>query len=119
MKRIVVILVGFLLCSPLSVVHAQNTTWLKSLVTGGNTILTTAVPVLVTVALAVYILSAVVLIARAQNDEARKTGRKRMLWGIVGIFVMVSVWGFVAILQDMFDVGSTSVPSRPSTGTTE
>ena len=110
------VLAAILFCTPLSVVWAQNTTWLKSVVTGGNTILTQAVPALVTVALMVYVMSAVVLVARAQNDEARKTGRKRMLWGIIGIFVMVSVWGFVAILQDVFGIGSSTVPSRPSTG---
>ena len=32
------------------------------------------------------------------NEEARETGRQSMLWGIVGMFVMVSVFGIMRFL---------------------
>ena len=36
-------------------------------------------------------------------DEAKKADAKKyMVWGIVAIFVMVSIWGLVAILQSTF-----------------
>lgn len=41
------------------------------------------------------------------SDTARVEGRKLMLWGIIGIFVMTSMWGLVAILANF--VGHTSV----------
>ena len=34
-----------------------------------------------------------------QKPEAREQSRKFMIWGIVSLFVMVSVWGLVKILQ--------------------
>jgi hypothetical protein len=34
-----------------------------------------------------------------QKPESREQSRKFMMWGIVSLFVMVSVWGLVKILQ--------------------
>ena len=39
---------------------------------------------------------------RAGGDEKTQAGKEFMFWGIVGLFVMVSVWGIVAILQNTF-----------------
>jgi len=38
---------------------------------------------------------------RSEGDD-KQGGRELMFWGIVGIFVMISVWGLVAILQNTF-----------------
>lgn len=40
------------------------------------------------------------------DTEAEKTiAKSQMVWGIIGIFVMVSIWGLVAILQMTFRTG--------------
>ncbi len=36
------------------------------------------------------------------EGEDRENGKMFMFWGIIGIFVMVSIWGLVAILQNTF-----------------
>jgi len=36
------------------------------------------------------------------NEEDKTQAKRQMIWGIFGIFVMVSIWGFVAILQSTF-----------------
>jgi len=36
------------------------------------------------------------------EGEDRTRGKEFMLWGIIGLFVMVSIWGLVAILQNTF-----------------
>ncbi|MEN9604732.1 MAG: hypothetical protein RJB39_417 [Candidatus Parcubacteria bacterium] len=38
----------------------------------------------------------------ASNEAERTKARKFMLWGIVALFVMVSVWGLVKVLQSSF-----------------
>lgn len=38
----------------------------------------------------------------ASNEEGRNKARKFMLWGIVALFVMVSVWGLVNVLRSSF-----------------
>ena len=46
-----------------------------------------------------------------QKPEAREQARKFMFWGIVSLFVMVSVWGLVRILQfTLFGSGNLIVP---------
>ncbi len=41
-----------------------------------------------------------------QKPESREQSRKFMFWGIVSLFVMVSVWGLVNLLQATFFNGS-------------
>lgn len=39
----------------------------------------------------------------SQGDTGKlKQGRDVILWGIIGMFIMASAWGFVAILQNFF-----------------
>ena len=33
----------------------------------------------------------------ADNKEAREVGQKHMLWGIIGMFIMVGAWGIITI----------------------
>jgi len=37
------------------------------------------------------------------NEDAHE-GLKIMFWGIIAIFVMVSIWGLIALLQRSFNV---------------
>ncbi len=36
------------------------------------------------------------------KEESRKNGRYFMMWGIISLFVMISVWGLVNILKESF-----------------
>ena len=46
-----------------------------------------------------------------QKPEAREQARKFMMWGIISLFVMVSVWGLVKILQlSFFGNGNLILP---------
>lgn len=65
-----------------------------------NGILRPLVPLLVTLAIVVFIYG--VLTTVLADGEKREDGKKYMMWGIVGIFVMVSLWGLVAILTNTF-----------------
>lgn len=46
-----------------------------------------------------------------QKPESREQSRKFMMWGILSLFVMVSVWGLVKILQyTLFGNGNLILP---------
>lgn len=36
------------------------------------------------------------------NEAAMKQGRKVMIWGIVGLFIMSAAWGIVSLLCQFF-----------------
>ena len=64
-------------------------------------ILNRAVPLIIALAVVFFIFN-VFLYAVAGDEEKKKTAKTQMVWGIIGIFVMVSIWGLVAILQSTF-----------------
>ena len=66
----------------------------------------TLVPILLGIALVVFVWGLVVFIAQSGNDQAREVGKQRMIWGLVALFIIVSVWGIVLLLQELFGVDS-------------
>lgn len=49
----------------------------------------------------VYFIWGIVQYVGAGGDEARlKTGKKHMIWGIIGMSIMASAWGIVNIIAD-------------------
>ena len=56
------------------------------------------IPVLVIIAIVVFIYGVVKYIRNADNAEQRKEGSLFMLYGIIALFVMVSIWALVGIL---------------------
>lgn len=74
-----------------------------------------AIPLLVAIALLVFFWGLVQFIAGAGNEDKRAEGKQHMIWGIVGLFVMVSVWGLVGFLGSVIGINnspqSVSVPT--------
>ncbi|HEX7651467.1 MAG TPA: hypothetical protein VF439_02005 [Candidatus Paceibacterota bacterium] len=71
------------------------------------------VPVLFAVAFIVFIYGAFQVFILGANDEETKTnGRNLMLYGLIGFFVMVSIWGLVNILVGTFSTNN-SLPNTP------
>ena len=51
----------------------------------------------------------------AQGSETMKTEAKKvMLWGLVALFVMISVWGIVRFMQSALGLTDFSAPPIPS-----
>jgi hypothetical protein len=75
-------------------------------------ILNMAVPILIALAVVVF-LWGVLKYVIAKEETQKKEGKNIMIWGIVGIFVMVSVWGLVAMLQNTFGIRGQA-PQAPS-----
>jgi hypothetical protein len=48
------------------------------------------------------------------NEEKRDAGKQLMVWGFIGFFIMVSVWGIVNVLVGTFGLGSDSRPALPT-----
>ncbi len=61
--------------------------------------------------LAMFFWGIVDYIRGSGNEEVRKTGREHMMWGIIGIFIMVSAWAIIKILLTSIGVPSDQMPS--------
>src|SRR3989344_9646207 len=55
-------------------------------------------PILLLIAVFIVVWGIFQFILNSGDEEARKSGRSKILWGIVGIFLMLSVWGLINIL---------------------
>jgi hypothetical protein len=56
------------------------------------------IPIIMAIALLVFLFGVLKFITNGEDDTARTQGRQFMFWGLVGLTVMVSVWGLVQIL---------------------
>ena len=75
------------------------------------------VPVIFAVAFIVFVWGAFQTFILGANDEETKTkGKNLMLWGLIGFFVMVSVWGLVSILTGSVGFGNPNQATLPSAG---
>ena len=43
--------------------------------------------------------------------EDKETGKQIMIWGIIALFVMVSVWGLVNVLSNTTGIGGAAAPT--------
>ena len=74
---------------------------------------TVAVPVLFSIAFIVFIWGVFqTFILSGGDEEKQDKGKSLMLYGLVGFFVMVSVWGLVNILVGTFNLNSNT-PNYP------
>ena len=78
---------------------AQNLTF-SSLVDSLVGLINTIVPVLIGLSLLAVIFGVLKMMIRADNKEERKKGKDRIIYGIIGLFVIVSVWGLVNFVRE-------------------
>jgi hypothetical protein len=85
---------------------AQDLTEFENLVDAIGRIVQALTPIVVALAL-LYFFWGLAKYILASGDEVDKAkGRDIMIWGIVALFVMVSVWGIVEILGSALSVDS-------------
>jgi len=64
------------------------------------------IPMLVTLAVVIFIIGVIKYISKADEEAGRKEGKNLMIYGIIGLFVIVSIWGLVGIIQGTFGLGT-------------
>ena len=61
----------------------------------------------------VFIYGLVTYLLSTGDEEKRKEARQVMIWGIIILFVIVVVWGLVAVLENTFNVNRENIPAGP------
>ena len=83
--------------------------------TAKNTILTPLITLLIISATVIFIWGIIKYISAAHDSKKIGEAKNFMLWGIIGLFVIVAMWGLVRIIQTTFDisVGSENIVPEP------
>lgn len=48
------------------------------------------------------------------GGEDKEKGKNIMIWGIVALFIMASVWGIINFIEDALGVDGSTAPELPS-----
>lgn len=70
-------------------------------------------PLVISLTVLVFIWGLFKLVVAGDSEDSRAEARGYITWGIVALFVMVSVWGLVNILIRSFAL-SNSMPAMPA-----
>jgi bacteriorhodopsin len=73
-----------------------------------TSLLNTFTVLLIALAVVWIIISVVRYLIAGGDTEKRKEGGLRILYGIIGLFVIISIWGLVSILQNSFGTTNTA-----------
>ena len=78
------------------------------------------VGIILTLALIYFLWGVFKYIQSAGDETKRKEGISMMTYGVIALFVMVSVWGLVDLLKNTFPLDNTPpqpIPASPTTMT--
>jgi hypothetical protein len=93
-----------------AIVFAQGNltfiTTLQNIVTGFGTIVRMLLPIVFALAILAFFYGIFVYVF-GHATESKKNGRDIMLWSLVAIFVMASLYGIVSLLQTNFGVSGS------------
>jgi len=112
MKKYTNMLLVTLLLSP--TIALAELTGTKDLITAVEGLINPLIGVLVGLALLAFFWGLAKFIFRAGGDEkAVEEGKKIMKWGLIALFIMISVWGIISFIQSELNL---SAGTGPNTG---
>lgn len=65
-----------------------------------DAILTPVVYLLFAVATVYFLFGLMKFVLNQDNEEVQSEGKQHMVWGVVGIAIMVSVWGILNLINE-------------------
>ncbi len=81
----------------------------------GLTLVDVLLGLVVTLALLALFWGIALMIFRAGDETARAQGKQVIIWGVIGLFVVFTVWGLIALLQQIFNVDPDADVNAPPT----
>ena len=94
---------------------------IESVVDAAQSVLNLVIPFLMTLAVAVFVWGVIMYISAGGDAEKEKIARGRIIYGLIGLFVLVAFWGLVAIVIKTFVFEETTpdtldMPEAPFIG---
>jgi hypothetical protein len=90
---------------------AQLTNLQNNIIRPIGNIINLLIPIVFALAVLYFFWGLAQYILNANDDTARAEGRSKMIWGIVALFVMASVWGLVRFIGTSVGIGEDAAPT--------
>lgn len=78
-----------------------------------NDILSALIPFLIALGI-LYFVWGVITYVISDDEEAKTKGRDRMVYGIIGLVVIIGVWALVRIVRNTFNLGNRETIVLPT-----
>ncbi|MCR4330360.1 MAG: pilin [Patescibacteria group bacterium] len=75
-------------------------------------ILNPLIGILFALALAIFLWGIARFIFQSDDESAREQGKQHIIWGLVGMFIMVSVFAIIHLIVGTFDIPPPDLPYR-------
>ncbi|HEY4515709.1 MAG TPA: hypothetical protein VJH67_00800 [Candidatus Paceibacterota bacterium] len=82
----------------------------------GSTLVNLLIPIVFALALLFFFWGLAQYILASGDASKLEEGRNKMVWGVVALFVMASVWGLVRFIQTEFKITDNSAIPVPGFG---
>ncbi|MCH8050328.1 hypothetical protein IIB51_02945 [Patescibacteria group bacterium] len=86
---------------PLSV-HAQGPSSIRVFLEQLTGIFGNVIPLIIALAILAFFWGLAKLVLHAGNEDKRSEGKRIMIWGIIALFVILSLWGIIALISQTF-----------------
>jgi len=97
-----------------ALLHAQNLDYFNSFVAFfQDYVLRPLLALFIALSVVLFLWGMVVFMANTDSEQARTAGKDKMIWGVVILFVMLSIWGLVNILQEVTGVEDATMTAPP------
>lgn len=97
-----------------SIAMAQALSNVQSLVDGVGGIVKTLMPIAFALVFVVFFWGVAMYVVKAGDEEAQKKAKAIMIYGVIGIFIVASIWGIVGWLQSAFGISGSSSGNIPT-----
>ncbi|MFZ3011720.1 MAG: hypothetical protein WA060_01840 [Minisyncoccia bacterium] len=80
-----------------------------------NMIINPLISFLFALAIAFFLYGVLEFVMNQENEEAKTKGKSHMIWGVIGITIMMSVWGILGIVLNTLNINESEI--NPKEGT--
>ena len=102
-------IVGFSLAAPLLAFAAAGDTFFSKVATFTNQ----SIGLLLGIATLVFLVGVIQYVIAGGDEKKTATAKTYMLYGIIGLVVMVAAWGIVNLLVDTLGFNDSNIPTDP------
>ncbi|KKS28890.1 MAG: hypothetical protein UV60_C0007G0007 [Parcubacteria group bacterium GW2011_GWA2_43_11] len=91
-----------------------NLGYVNNAVNSVGTLVGQLIPIVIAIGLLFFIWGLVQFILASGDEAAKDIGKRRMIWGVITLFVIVAVWGIVGLLGELSGVelgGTVDTPT--------
>ncbi len=85
---------------------------LKTLLTSFGGLLNQVITLVFALAVLYFFWGIGQFVLHAGDQKARDEGKKKIIWGVIALFVMVSIWGIIAFIGGIFGIDTSNIGTQ-------